>query len=265
MNTSKIPTVELGKDGPRVGVQGLGCMAFDDNSDATQTRTTLDMALEAGITLFDTADVYGSGASERFLAPFLRAHRDEIVVGTKFGRARRTSDSRDGPAIRNDRAYIRDAVDGSLRRLGVDVIDVYYMHRRNPQVPLAESVGAMAELVTEGKVQHLGLCEVSGTELREAHAVHPIAAVQSEWSIFSRDVETSLVPVAAELGVAVVPYSPLARGFLTGTFTDAATDLSDDDYRRHHPRLTGTNAKANADLLLPLRTIADDQGITLGQ
>ncbi|HEY4460676.1 MAG TPA: aldo/keto reductase [Pseudonocardiaceae bacterium] len=254
MSVPKIAAVALGAGGPRVGVQGLGCMGFD----GTEPTVALDAALAAGVTLFDTADVYGCGASERFLAPFLRAHRDEIMIGTKFGRVR-------GGPVRNDRDYLRRAVDGSLRRLGVDVIDVYYLHRRDPEMPLADSVGAMAELVTEGKVRHLGLCEVSGEELRVAQAVHPIAAVQSEWSIFARDVETSLVPVAGELGVAVVPYSPLGRGFLTGAFTDAATDLSADDYRRHHPRLTGDNARANADLLVPLRTIADGAGATAAQ
>jgi len=267
MKTPKIAAVQLGQRGPWVGVQGLGCMGFGDlrDHDHALARQALHTALDAGVTLLDTADVYGSGAGETFLAPFIRAHRDEIVVGTKFGRVRRGADDPARRPIRNDRVYITQAVEHSLRRLGVDVIDVYYMHRRNPRVPISESVGAMAELVVQGKVRHLGLCEVSGPELRAAHAVHPITAVQSEWSLFCRDVEDSLVPAAADLGVAVVPYSPLGRGFLTGLFSDASTDLATDDYRNHHPRLTGDNARANAALLTPLRAIASARGITPGQ
>lgn len=174
----------------------------------------------------------------------------------------------DDPAkrvIRNDRPYIRQAVEGSLQRLGVDTIDLYYMHRRNPDVPIEESVGAMAELVAEGKVKHLGLSEVTADELRAAHAVHPIAAVQSEWSLFSRDIEKHVVPAAAELGVALVPYSPLGRGFLTGAFVHADKELGSDDFRRMQPRFTGDNAAANAALLEPVRTIAEAHGATLGQ
>jgi aryl-alcohol dehydrogenase-like predicted oxidoreductase len=224
----------------------------------------LDAALDAGVTLFDTADIYGAGANEEFIAPFVRAHRDEITLATKFAIVRKAEDPR-YRAVSNDPAYIRQAVEASLRRLGVEVIDLYYMHRRDPAVPLAESVGAMAELVAQGKVKHLGLSEVTGAELREAHAVHPIAAVQSEWSLFSRDVETSLTGAAAELGVAVVPYSPLGRGFLTGAFQDAAADLTGGDFRQSQPRFTGENAKRNADLLDPVRKAAKAHDATLGQ
>lgn len=253
--------VELGKGGPVAGVQGLGCMGMSEfygDTDEAAARATLDAALAAGVTLFDTADAYGRGANEEFLAPFVAAHRDEITLATKFG-IERTDDPR-YRGFRNDRAYVRQAVEGSLRRLGVDVIDLYYMHRRDPAVPFSESVGAMAELVREGKVRHLGLSEVTGPELREAYAVHPIAALQSEWSLFSRDVERSAVGAAAELGVAFVPYSPLGRGFLTGAFADASAELSADDYRRHQPRFTGDNAKANAALLAPVREIAAAHG-----
>ncbi|MFJ3976009.1 aldo/keto reductase [Streptomyces sp. NPDC090021] len=257
---------ELGKGGPVVGIQGLGCMGISEfygDTDEAAARETLEAALDAGVTLFDTADVYGRGRNEEFLAPFVAAHRDDITLATKFA-IERTDD----PAfrgVRNDRAYVRAAVEGSLRRLGVDVIDLYYMHRRDPAVPLAESVGAMAELVQEGKVRHLGLSEVTGAELREAHSVHPIAALQSEWSLFSRDVERSAVPTAAELGVAFVPYSPLGRGFLTGAFADASAELSREDFRRHQPRFTGENAKANAALLAPLREIAAELGASPAQ
>lgn len=263
----RVATATLGTDGPLVGVQGLGCMGMSEfygDTDEAAARATLDTALDLGVTLFDTADVYGSGANEEFISPFVRAHRDEITLATKFSIVRKPDDPH-YRAIRNDRAYIREAVEGSLRRLGVEVIDLYYMHRRDPAVPFEESVGAMAELVREGKVKHLGLSEVTGAELREAHAVHPIAAVQSEWSLFSRDIEISLVAAAADLGVAVVPYSPLGRGFLTGAFTDASADLSGGDFRQFQPRFTGENAKRNADLLDPVRKAAKAHGATLGQ
>ena len=261
-----LPTTKLGSNGPVVGIQGLGCMGMSEfygPTDTTEALATLDAALDAGVTLFDTADIYGVGHNEELIGPFVRANRDRVVLATKFAIERRADD----PAyrgVRNDAAYVRSAVDASLRRLGVDVIDVYYMHRRDPGVPFAESVGAMAELVRAGKVRHLGLSEVTGAELREAHAVHPIAALQSEWSIFSRDVEQSAVPAAAELGVAFVPYSPLGRGFLTGTFA-AAEQLSQDDYRRHHPQFSGPNAEANAALVAPILKIAAGRGVSAAQ
>ncbi|MFD7259714.1 aldo/keto reductase [Streptomyces sp. NPDC059874] len=264
--TERIEQVELGGGGPLVGVQGLGCMGMSEyygKTDEAAARETLDAALDAGVTLFDTADVYGRGANEEFLAPFVAAHRDEITLATKFGIER--NDDPHYRGIRNERAYIRRAVEDSLRRLGVDVIDLYYMHRRDPAVPLAESVGTMAELVAEGKVRRLGLSEVTGAELREAYAVHPIAALQSEWSLFSRDVERSAVGAAAELGVAFVPYSPLGRGFLTGAFADAVAELSEGDFRRHQPRFSGDNAKANAALLAPIREVAEAHGASPAQ
>ncbi|MEW2633271.1 aldo/keto reductase [Streptomyces sp. NPDC048389] len=266
MSNSTIAQVRLGTDGPLVGVQGLGCMGMSEfygDTDEAAARETLEVALTEGVTLFDTADMYGMGANEEFLAPFVRAHRDEITLATKFA-VDRTADP-DSRGVRNDPAYIRRAVEDSLRRLGIDVIDLYYMHRRDPAVPLAESVGAMAELVDRGLVGHIGLSEVTGAELREAHAVHPVAALQSEWSLFSRDVERSAVGAAAELGVALVPYSPLGRGFLTGTFTDAAKDLSASDFRRYQPRFTGENARANAALLEPVHKIAAAHGATAAQ
>ncbi|MEV6207163.1 aldo/keto reductase [Kitasatospora sp. NPDC051914] len=261
-----LPTAPLGTNGPVVGIQGLGCMGMSEfygPTDTAEALATLDAALDLGVTLFDTADVYGSGHNEELIGPFVRANRDRVVLATKFAIERRAEDPT-YRGVRNDPAYIRSAVDASLQRLGVDVIDLYYMHRRDPQVPLAESVGAMAELVQAGKVRHLGLSEVTGAELREAHAVHPIAALQSEWSIFSRDVERSAVPAAAELGVAFVPYSPLGRGFLTGAFT-AAEQLSADDYRRYHPQFSGPNAEGNAALVAPIQKIAADRGATAAQ
>ncbi|TKA12813.1 aldo/keto reductase [Actinacidiphila oryziradicis] len=267
MSNEKIAKVVLGTDGPLVGVQGFGAMGISEfygETDEAGARATLDAALDVGVTLFDTADAYGQGANEEFLAPFVKAHRDEITLATKFALVRKADDP-SYRGIANDRAYIRAAVERSLRRLDVDVIDLYYMHRRDPAVPFEESVGAMAELIREGKVKHLGLSEVTGAELREAHAVHPISALQSEWSLFSRDVEKSAVGAAADLGVALVPYSPLGRGFLTGAFTDASADLSGGDFRRFQPRFTGENAKRNADLLEPVRAIAEAHGASLGQ
>ncbi|WP_427922720.1 aldo/keto reductase [Streptomyces sp. cg40] len=267
MTDPTIPTARLGADGPEIGVQGLGCMGINaayGPSDAREARATLERALELGVTLYDTADAYGSGDNERFLAPFLDAHRDEVVIATKFAFSVPPADLT-RRVIRNDRPYIRQAVEASLERLGVDVIDLYYMHRRDPAVPIEETVGAMAELVREGKVGHLGLSEVTGAELRAAHTVHPIAAVQSEWSLFSRDVEISMVGAAAELGVAVVPYSPLGRGFLTGFFANAEQDLTEGDFRRSQPRFTGENAAANAALLEPVRTVAAAHDASLGQ
>ncbi|MCC3766943.1 aldo/keto reductase [Streptomyces sp. UNOC14_S4] len=263
----KIATTALGTGGPEVGVQGLGCMGMSfayGPTDETEARATLERALELGVTLFDTADIYAFGRNEEFIAPFVKANRDRITLATKYAIVRREDDPL-YQAIRNDRAYIRESVEGSLRRLGVERIDLYYMHRRNVEVPLEESIGAMAELVAEGKVAHLGLSEVTGAELRQAHAIHPIAAVQSEWSLFSRDIERHVVPTAAELGVALVPYSPLGRGFLTGSFVHADTELTTDDWRRTQPRFTGANAAANAELLAPVRAIAEAHGASLAQ
>ncbi|MEU1940100.1 aldo/keto reductase [Streptomyces coeruleorubidus] len=266
MTDGRITTAKLGDHGPEVGVQGLGCMGMSfayGPVDAEASRATLERALELGVTFYDTADAYGAGENERFLSPFFKAHRDEVVIATKFA----LSIPPDDPTrrvIRNDPPYIRQAVEASLKRLDVDVIDLYYMHRRDVNVPIEESVGTMADLVREGKVKHLGLSEVTADELRAAHAVHPIAAVQSEWSLFSRDIEPKVVPAARDLGVALVPYSPLGRGFLTGSFAKAE-DLTPDDFRRQQPRFTGDNAATNASLLKLIRSVADSHGASLGQ
>ncbi|MET7972066.1 aldo/keto reductase [Streptomyces mirabilis] len=267
MTDSRIANVELGTGGPEVGVQGLGCMGMSfayGPTDADEARATLERALELGVTLFDTADVYGMGENEKFISPFVKAHRDEVVLATKFGIFRDPAEPTKR-IIRNDTSYIRQAVEGSLRRLDVEVIDLYYMHRRDVNIPIEETVGTMAELVREGKVKHLGLSEVTGGELRAAHAVHPITAVQSEWSLFSRDIEAGVVPAVRELGIALVPYSPLGRGFLTGSFVNADQDLTSDDFRRTMPRFTGANAAANAALLEPVRAVAEAHGASPGQ
>ncbi|MFC8423105.1 aldo/keto reductase [Streptomyces sp. NPDC057236] len=267
MTNGGIGTAALGEGGPQVGVQGLGCMGMSfayGPADADASRATLERALELGVTLYDTADAYGAGDNERFLAPFFTAHRDEVVVATKFALSIPPEDPT-RRIIRNDAPYVREAVEASLKRLDVDVIDLYYMHRRDVNVPIEETVGVMAELVREGKVKQLGLSEVTADELRAAHGVHPIAAVQSEWSLFSRDIEAKVVPAARELGVTLVPYSPLGRGFLTGSFADADQDLTADDFRRRMPRFTGANAAANAALLEPVRSVAEAHDATPGQ
>ncbi|MBE8470133.1 aldo/keto reductase [Streptomyces justiciae] len=267
MTDRTIPTARLGADGPEVGVQGLGCMGMSfayGPADAGESRATLERALELGVTLYDTADAYGAGENEKFLSPFFKAHRDEVVIATKFALAVPPDDPT-RRIIRNDPPYIRQAVESSLKRLDVDVIDLYYMHRRDVNVPIEETVGVMADLVREGKVKHLGLSEVTGAELRAAQGVHPIAAVQSEWSLFSRDIETGVVPTARDLGVTLVPYSPLGRGFLTGSFANADKDLTADDFRRQQPRFTGENAASNVALLEPIRTVAEAHGVSLGQ
>jgi len=257
-----IPQLTLGTNGPTVGRQGLGCMGMSEfygPTDEPTARRTLETALDNGVTLFDTADMYGQGDNERFLAPFVAAHRDTVVLATKFGNVRSSDGSM---STRNDAAYVHQAVDASLDRLGIDVIDLYYMHRRDPRVPLAESIGAMADLVKNGKVRFIGLSEVTGSELREAHAIHPITAVQSEWSLFTRDLETSLVAAAAELGVGIVPYSPLGRGMLTGALP---TQMSAGDVRSQWPRFSAENARHNAALLAPVSAVADARGVTPAQ
>ncbi|MGW0871805.1 aldo/keto reductase [Streptomyces sp. NPDC002740] len=267
MTDHRIPTARLGGQGPESGVQGLGCMGMSfayGPTDAKESRATLERALELGVTMYDTADAYGAGENERFLSPFFKAHRDEVVIATKFALAVPPDDPT-RRIIRNDAPYIRQSVEASLTRLDVDVIDLYYMHRRDVNVPIEDTVGVMAELVREGKVKQLGLSEVTAAELRAAQEVHPIAAVQSEWSLFSRDIEAQVVPAARELGVTLVAYSPLGRGFLTGSFADADQDLTADDFRRRQPRFTGDNAVANGALLEPIRAVAEAHGATPGQ
>jgi len=263
---SVLPTTRLGAAGQQVGVQGLGCMgmsAFYGESDIAESLATLDKALELGVTLYDTADMYGAGHNEELIGPFIRANRENVVLATKF--SIRLDPSRPGGRfIDNSPAYIRTAVEASLKRLGIETIDLYYAHRRDPNVPIEEMMGALAELVQQGKIKQIGLSEVTGNELRAAHAVHPVAALQSEWSLFSRDVEKTAVPAAVELGVTFVPYSPLGRGFLTGAFA-SAEQLGEDDFRRTQPRFTGDNAARNAELLVPINKIAADRGVTPAQ
>lgn len=262
---NRLPQIPLGCGGPAIGIQGLGCMGMSEfygDTDETESLATLELALELGVTMFDTADVYGMGENERFLASFIQANRGRAVIATKFGYAR-TPERPDNWSLDNRPEFIRQAADNSLQRLGIEVIDLYYMHRRSTDVPLAESIGAMADLVAEGKVRALGLSAVGAQELREAHAVHPIAALQSEWSIFTRDIEAEIVPAAVNLGVTLVPYSPLGRGMLTGQ--TLAENLSAGDARSYFPRFSAENREANMRLVAKIEGIAAGQGVTSAQ
>ena len=251
----------LGLDGLDVSALGLGCMGMSEfygPADDEQSVKAIHRALSLGITLLDTADMYGIGKNEQLVGAAIADRRDEAVLATKFGIVRE-----EGKPMRVDSTpeYARVACEASLRRLGVDHIDLYYMHRRNPDVPIEESVGGMAELVDEGKVRHLGLSEVSADTLRAACEVHPIAALQSEWSLWTRGIEAEIVPTARELGVGIVPYSPVGRGFLTGAYS-SPDKLSADDFRRYNPRFQGDNLQANLKLVERVREIADDVGCT---
>lgn len=235
---------------------GLGCMGMSDfygPSDEAENMSTLDRAADLGVTFWDTADMYGRGANEALLSRWFatRRGRDRITLATKFGIVRAGAGER---KVSGHPDYVKEAATYSLGRLGVDTIDLYYLHRVDPSVPIEDTVGAMAELVAEGKVRYLGLSEVGPETLRRAHAVHPIAALQSEWSLWSRDVEDAQVPAARELGVGIVPYSPLGRGFLTGTV--ATQSLSASDFRLANPRFAGDAGRANEAAVAAVRAVA---------
>jgi aryl-alcohol dehydrogenase-like predicted oxidoreductase len=241
-------TVALGRQGLEVSELGIGCMVMSGmyrTPDPEESIATFQRAVELGITLFDTADSYSAGENERFVGTMLGAGRPDLVVATKFGLVRLP----DGTVGADGRPeYARAACDASLQRLGIDDIDLYYLHRVDPRVPVEESVGAMAELVAAGKVRYLGICEVSGDELKRAHATHPITAVQSEWSLFARGIERECLSVARELGIGVVPYAPLGRGFFAGAIT-APSSFTDADLRAGDPRFSEENLPANLRLL----------------
>ena len=249
-----------------VSAVGLGCMGMSDfygPHDDEQSTAVLGRALELGVTLFDTSDMYGLGHNEELLGRWLARTRDQVVLATKFGIQRDPADP-SKRRIRGDAAYVREACDASLRRLGTDRIDLYYAHRIDPTVPIEETVGALAELVGAGKVRHVGLSEAAPETIRRAHAVHPITAVQTEWSLWSRDIEDAVAPTCRELGIGIVPYSPLGRGFLTGTIT-SVDDLDATDFRRSNPRFAGDNLEHNLELASGLAEIAESLGVTLGQ
>jgi aryl-alcohol dehydrogenase-like predicted oxidoreductase len=231
--------------------------------DHDEATATIHRALELGVTFFDTADMYGFGHNEELVGKALAGRRGDVVVATKFG-IYLDGDAPGGRGVRGDAAYVRQACDASLARLGFDHIDLYYQHRPDTSVPIEETVGAMAELVAAGKVRHLGLSEASADTVRRAAAVHPITALQSEWSLFSRDIEDEIVPACREHGIGLVPYSPLGRGLLTGAVT-SLDELQGDDFRRSLPRFQGDNLERNLELVAVVRDIAAAKGCTPGQ
>ena len=261
----------LGADGPEVSAIGLGCMgmsAFYGATDEGEATATIHRALELGCNFLDTAQLYGPMTNEELVGRAIEGHRDEYVIATKF--ARRTDGAMAGDMstlgpLDGSAEHVHTSVEGSLQRLKTDHIDLYYQHRVDPNTPIEETVGAMAELVQQGKILHIGLSEASAATIRRAHAVHPIAAVQTEYSLWTRDVEEEILPTLNELGIALVAYSPLGRGFLSGRFTAPEEELDEGDFRRYGPRFTGENLQANLKLAERVKELAEEKGITPGQ
>jgi aryl-alcohol dehydrogenase-like predicted oxidoreductase len=254
----------LGTRGLEVSEQGLGCMgmsAWYGPTDEEESIATIRRALDLGITFLDTADIYGQGANEELVGRAIAGRRDEVVLATKFGNRVLADGSR---TIDGSPAYVREAIDASLRRLRVEHVDLYYQHRVDASTPIEETVGAMAELVPEGKVKHIGLSEAGPQTIRRAHAVHPITALQSEWSLWTRDPEAEVLPTVRELGIGFVAYSPLGRGFLAGRFA-SPDELDEDDFRKHHPRMSGENFERNRALAEHVRELAAEKGCTPAQ
>ncbi len=256
----------LGNEGLAVSELGLGCMGMSEfygTTDEDESIATIRRALDLGVTFLDTADMYGPFTNERLVGRAIEGRRDEVQLATKFGNVRGEDGSFQG--VRGDAAYVRECCDASLQRLGVDHIDLYYQHRVDPETPIEETVGAMKELVEAGKVRFLGLSEAGVETIRKAHAVHPISALQSEYSLFTRDVEDEVLPALRELGIGFVPYSPLGRGFLTGRFK-SIEDMPEEDTRSaRFPRFAEENFMKNVELADRVREVADEKGVTPGQ
>lgn len=251
---------KLGNLGLEVSALGLGCMGMSDfygGRDDNESIKTIHRALDLGVTLLDTADMYGVGKNEELVGRAIKGRRDQVIIATKFGNVR----AEDGTflGVNGRPEYVKQACEASLRRLGVDYIDLYYQHRVDPNTPIEETIGAMADLVREGKVRYIGMSEAAPETIRRAHAVHPITALQTEYSLWSRDVEDEILPTCRELGIGFVAYSPLGRGFLTGKI-QKFEDLEEDDYRRHSPRFQGENFQKNLDLVQQIRKIASEKG-----
>jgi aryl-alcohol dehydrogenase-like predicted oxidoreductase len=258
-------TRTLGSQGLVVSELGLGCMGMSEfygRRDESEGIATIRRALELGVTLLDTADIYGPFTNERLVGRAIEERREQVVLATKFGNVRSPNGERLG--IRGDRDYVHQACEASLGRLGVDYIDLYYQHRVDRNTPIEETVAAMAELVAAGKVRYLGLSEASPATIRRAHAVHPISALQTEYSLWSRDPEDEVLPTVRELGIGFVAYSPLGRGFLSGQIR-SPEDLEEDDFRRENPRFQGENFAHNLELVERVRSIADKKGVTASQ
>jgi aryl-alcohol dehydrogenase-like predicted oxidoreductase len=257
----------LGGKGPQVSEIGLGCMgmsAFYGAADESEARATIERALDLGCNFLDTSDMYGPYTNERLVGGAIAARRDEVFLATKFGIKLLKEDDLLNRAIDGSPEYVRAACDASLERLGVEHIDLYYQHRVDPSTPIEDTVGAMAELVQAGKVRYIGLSEASASTIRRAHAVHPITALQTEYSLWTRDVEAEILPALEELGIALVAYAPLGRGFLSGRFT-STDELEEGDYRRFGPRFTGENLERNRALAARVRQLAAERGITPAQ
>jgi aryl-alcohol dehydrogenase-like predicted oxidoreductase len=257
-------TRTLGNQGLRVSAEGLGCMGMSEfygQTDEQESIATIHRALELGVDFLDTADMYGPFTNEQLVGRAIADRRDQVVLATKFGNERLPDGTRVG--VNGKPEYVRSACEASLRRLGIDHIDLYYQHRVDKTVPIEETVGTMAELVQEGKVRYLGLSEAGPQTIRRAHAVHPISALQTEYSLWSREPEEAILPTVRELGIGFVAYSPLGRGFLSGRYT-SPEDLPEDDFRRHHPRFQGENFTHNLQLVQRVQEIAHERDVTAG-